>query len=59
MAKDKRIEFAEMIEKTGLIRLEISKYLGVHQRTIYRYLSGELEIPTSVMLAMRLLTKGK
>ncbi len=59
MAENNRIEFAEMVQKTGMIRLDISKYLGVHERTIYRYLSGELEIPVTVMLAMRLLTGGK
>jgi len=48
-----------MVENTGMLRREVAKYLGIHQRTLYRYMSGELEIPISIMLAMRLLTKGK
>ena len=59
MAEDNRIKLAQMVEDSGMIRLDISKYLGIHQRTLYRYLSGELEIPVMVMLAMQLLTKGK
>ena len=59
MAEDNRIKLAQMVEDSGMIRLDISKYLGIHQRTLYRYLSGELEIPVMVMLAMQLLAKGK
>jgi hypothetical protein len=59
MADSDRIKLAEMVEKMGMLRKDISKSLGIHQRTLYRYLSGELEIPVTVMLAMQLLTKGK
>lgn len=59
MADDKRIQLAQMIEKSGMLRIDISKYLGIHERTLYRYLSGELEIPVTVLLAMQLLVKGK
>lgn len=59
MAEDNRIKLAQMVENTGMLRKDISKYLGIHQRTLYRYLSGELEIPVMVMLAMQLLAKGK
>lgn len=59
MADDNRVKLAQMVENSGMLRKDVSKYLGIHQRTLYRYMSGELEIPTSIMLAMRLLTKGK
>jgi len=59
MVDSDRIKLAEMVEKMGMLRKDISKSLGIHQRTLYRYLSGELEIPVTVMLAMQLLTKGK
>jgi hypothetical protein len=59
MPDSDRIKLAEMVEKMGMLRKDISKSLGIHQRTLYRYLSGELEIPVTVMLAMQLLTKGK
>ena len=59
MSDSDRIKLAEMVEKMGMLRKDISKSLGIHQRTLYRYLSGELEIPVTVMLAMQLLTKGK
>ena len=59
MAEDTRIKLAEMVENSGMLRANIAKYLGIHERTLYRYLSGELEIPVMVMLAMRLLEKTK
>ncbi len=59
MSEDNRLKLNQMVENTGMLRREVAKYLGIHQRTLYRYMSGELEIPISIMLAMRLLTKGK
>jgi predicted transcriptional regulator len=59
MAEDNRVKLAQIIENSGMLRLDISKYLGIHERTLYRYLSGELEIPVTVMLAMELLAKGR
>jgi hypothetical protein len=59
MSDDNRVKLAHMVENSGMLRREISKYLGLHQRTLYRYLSGELEIPVTVMLAMELLAKRK
>lgn len=59
MADDNRLKLNQMVENTGMLRREVAKYLGIHQRTLYRYMSGELEIPVMVMLAMELLAKRK
>jgi predicted DNA-binding transcriptional regulator AlpA len=59
MSDNNRVKLAHMVENSGMLRIEVSKYLGIHQRTLYRYLSGELEIPVMVMLAMELLAKGR
>ena len=59
MSDADRIKLAQMIQDSGMVRLDISKYLGIHERTLYRYLSGETEIPAMLMLAMQLLLKGK
>ncbi len=59
MADNSRVRLAQMVENSGMLRKDVSKYLGIHQRTLYRYLSGELEIPVMVMLAMELMAKRK
>lgn len=59
MTQDNRVKLAQMVENSGMLRKDVSKYLGIHQRTLYRYMSGELEIPVMVMLAMQLLAKRK
>jgi predicted DNA-binding transcriptional regulator AlpA len=59
MSEDNRLKLNQMVENTGMLRREVAKYLGIHQRTLYRYMSGELEIPVMVMLAMELLAKRK
>ena len=48
-----------MCNKSGKLRLEIAEWLGVHERTLYRWLSGESHIPTSVLRAMQLLVPPK
>jgi hypothetical protein len=41
MSDSDRIKLAQMIQDSGMVRLDVSKYLGIHERTLYRYLSGE------------------
>jgi transcriptional regulator with XRE-family HTH domain len=48
----------DICNKSGMTRLEISEWLGVHERTLYRWLSGESPVPVSVMRAIELLGKG-
>jgi hypothetical protein len=48
----------EICNKSGMTRLEISEWLGVHERTLYRWLSGESDVPVLVMRAIELLGKS-
>lgn len=51
------IEFLRMVEKSKMRRIDISKYLGIGQRTFYKWQSGEVTIPKTAMMAMYLLVK--
>jgi len=46
-------QFSALIEKTGLRKPEAAKLLGIHTRTIYKFTSGESEVPRTVEYAMR------
>lgn len=48
-----------LIEKTGNLYVEVADYLGVNERTLYRWLAGQSRIPYSVIRALELLTKDK
>jgi hypothetical protein len=39
--------------------VEVAEYLGVNERTLYRWLAGQSRIPYSVIRALELLTKDK
>ena len=49
------IEFLRMVEKTKMRRIDISKYLGIGERTFYKWQNGEVAIPKTAMMAMYLL----
>lgn len=51
------IEFLRMVEKTGMRRIDICKYLGIGQRAFYRWQGGEVAIPKTAMMAMYLLVR--
>jgi transcriptional regulator with XRE-family HTH domain len=62
MKKQKQNEteyLRELVEKTGNTYAEVTDYLGVNERTLYRWLSGESRIPYSVIRALELLTAPK
>ena len=42
-------------DQSGMTRSELSMWLGVHERTLYRWLAGETPIPVAVMRAIRTL----
>lgn len=52
-------KLAGLIAQTGMTRLEIVKYLGVHERTLYRWLAGEVPMPPMALRALELLVKQK
>jgi transcriptional regulator with PAS, ATPase and Fis domain len=47
----------ELVEKTGNLYVEVADFLGVNERTLYRWLSGESRIPYSVIKALELMTE--
>jgi hypothetical protein len=60
MSKDELNEkFVELSKKLGLNNLEVSRLLGVHQRTYYRWASGDTSVPYSVIKVLELLCEQK
>jgi transcriptional regulator with XRE-family HTH domain len=53
MKREKLNQAIELAKKT---RAEVAEYLGVHDRTLYRWISGETPVPKMVLLSMELLT---
>jgi predicted DNA-binding transcriptional regulator AlpA len=45
------------VEKANMRRIEISKYLGIGERTFYRWQNGEVHIPKTAFLAMYVLVR--
>ena len=48
-----------MVNASGLQRVEVAEYLGVSERTLYRWLSGTSSFPRMVFIAMRVLLQKK
>jgi predicted DNA-binding transcriptional regulator AlpA len=51
------IEFRRLVDKSGLRRIEVAKYLGIGERTFYTYQNGGNRIPASVFIALKVLVK--
>lgn len=49
----------DKIKSNGMPFIEISEYLGVHERTLFRWLAGDSYAPRMAYIALRLLTEGK
>ena len=43
-----------LMDSLGMSIVDFSKYMKIRPRTAYRYLSGDVKIPHSVLLAMTL-----
>lgn len=52
-------QFVKSLEKLNVLNREAAELLGVHERTIYRWISGERHIPNTVLVAIGLLAKEK
>jgi predicted transcriptional regulator len=52
-------ELVEKIRKTGMPFVEIAEYLGVHERTLFRWLAGDSYAPRMAYIALKLLAEGK
>jgi len=48
-------EFERYVLAMGISRSAMGRFLGVSERTMRRYLSGEATIPVSVILLLRLM----
>jgi plasmid maintenance system antidote protein VapI len=52
-------ELQNLLDRLNVTNAAVSKAVGVHERTIYKWLAGERRIPMSVILALRLLAEKK
>lgn len=44
-----------MVEKSKMSRLQVADYLGVSERTLYRWMFGDSGFPRMVFIAMKVL----
>lgn len=52
-------QMRDLVKKTGGSVAQVSEFLGVHKRTVYRWMSGESPTPVSVIKALSLLLKTR
>lgn len=48
-------EFMRLVEKANRTRIEIVRYLGIGERTLYRWLKGETRVPKMAIIALKVL----
>lgn len=49
----------EKIKNNGMPFVEIAEYLGVHERTLFRWMAGDSYAPRMAYIALELLAKRK
>lgn len=55
-----KLEFLlNKLHKSGWNNAEISAELGIHERTLYRWTSGEVAVPIMALMALELMVKWK
>jgi hypothetical protein len=52
-------ELQNLLDRLNVTNAATAKAVGVHERTVYKWLAGERRIPMSVILALRLLAEKK
>ena len=52
-------DLSRLLDRLGLTNAEVAQALGVHERTIYKWLSGERPVSATAMLALRLMLERK
>ena len=50
-------ELIRLVNKSEMIRLEVSNYLGIRPRTLYTWLNGEVRVPKMAIIALKVLVK--
>lgn len=58
-SRDRIIEFVKSLENLNVLNREAAMLLGVHERTIYKWMSGQRPIPNTVLVAIGLLAREK
>jgi len=53
------IEFIRCLDKLNVLNREAAGMLGVHERTIYKWMSGQRPIPNTALVAIGLLAREK
>jgi|APFre7841882654_1041346.scaffolds.fasta_scaffold04626_19 hypothetical protein len=48
-----------ILEKIGKPRYQVAEFLGINERTLYRWLSGDTRIPKFAFKALELLSEAK
>lgn len=48
-----------LLNRLGLTNAEVGAALGVHERTVYKWLSGERPVPKTTYMALELLLRVK
>jgi transcriptional regulator with XRE-family HTH domain len=56
--KQTAAEFEQLREQLGFQQLEIAELFGFSSRTSRRYKSGEVVVPLSTLILMRLMARG-
>ena len=44
-----------IVNKLGMQRIDVAEYLGVSERTLYRWMSGDAAFPRMVFIALSVL----
>lgn len=52
-------ELNDLLTRLNVTNAAAAKAVGVHERTVYKWLSGDRRVPPSVILALRLLAEKK
>jgi DNA-binding transcriptional regulator YiaG len=53
----KATRIINILNTLNMPRIEVAEYLGVSERTLYRWMSGDTRIPRMAFIALELLLK--
>lgn len=57
--REKHARLHRLLNRLGLTNAEVGAALGVHERTVYKWLSGERPVPKTTYMALELLLRVK
>ena len=50
-------KIVNILNNLNMPRIEVAEYLGISERTLYRWMSGDARIPRMAFIALELLMK--